>query len=157
MQQPSPWGALSDIRLATQNRSRRNRFDQTALQNQAQYLFRILMTNCVIGVQSNSQEMVPSANASYKKVAKRKCKHQDQAKGLCRIMPWNREIDFDLNVSTITSECFQMNSGSTKRALSQSQYSNWIFLFSCVRKVPSIDSMCFFAYAGFIGDQLYSP
>ncbi len=25
-----------------------------------------------------------------------KCKHQDQVKGLCRRMPWNREIDFDL-------------------------------------------------------------
>jgi hypothetical protein len=28
------------------------------------------MTNIVIGVQSNSQEMVPSTNASYQKVAK---------------------------------------------------------------------------------------
>jgi hypothetical protein len=39
-------------------------------QNQAQYSFEILMTNCGIGVQSNSQEMAPSANASYYKVAK---------------------------------------------------------------------------------------
>ncbi len=50
--------------------SRRNRFDQTAWQNQAQYSFKILTTNIVIGVQSNFQEMVPSANASYLKVAK---------------------------------------------------------------------------------------
>jgi hypothetical protein len=48
-----------------QDRGRRNRFDQTAWQNQAQYSFQILMTNCVIGVQSISQEMAPSANASY--------------------------------------------------------------------------------------------
>jgi hypothetical protein len=41
-----------------------------AWQNQAQYSFKILTTNCGIGVQSNSQEMVPSANASYLKVAK---------------------------------------------------------------------------------------
>ncbi len=34
-------------------------------QNQAQYSFKILTTNIVIGVQSNSQEMAPSANASY--------------------------------------------------------------------------------------------
>jgi hypothetical protein len=26
-----------------------------------------------------------------------KCKHQDRAKGLCRKMPWNRKIDFDLD------------------------------------------------------------
>jgi hypothetical protein len=52
-----------------------------AWQNQAQYSFKILMTDCVIGVQSNFQEMVPSANASYKKVAKRKCEHQDWEKG----------------------------------------------------------------------------
>jgi hypothetical protein len=38
-----------------------------------------------------------------------KCKHQDRAKGLCRIMPWNLKIDFDLNVSTITTGCFQIN------------------------------------------------
>ncbi len=41
-----------------------------AWQNQAQYSFKILMTNIEIGVQSNSQEMVPSANASYYKVSK---------------------------------------------------------------------------------------
>ncbi len=34
-------------------------------QNQAQYSFKILTTNIVIGVQSNFQEMAPSANASY--------------------------------------------------------------------------------------------
>ena len=48
--------------------SKRNRFNQTAWQNQAQYS--LLMTNIVIGVESNSQEMAPSANASYYKVAK---------------------------------------------------------------------------------------
>jgi hypothetical protein len=53
-----------EIRLTTQY-SRRNRFNQTAWQNQAQYSFKILATNIGIGVQSNSQEMVPSANASY--------------------------------------------------------------------------------------------
>jgi hypothetical protein len=53
-----------------QDRSRRHRFNQMAWQNQAQYSFKILMSNCVIGVQSNSQEMAPSANASYYKVAK---------------------------------------------------------------------------------------
>ncbi len=36
-----------------------------AWQNQAQYSFQILMTNCEIWVQLNLQEMVPSANASY--------------------------------------------------------------------------------------------
>ncbi len=51
--------------------SKRNRFDQTAWQNQAhQYSFKNFTTNIGIGVQSNSQEMAPSANASYKKVAK---------------------------------------------------------------------------------------
>jgi hypothetical protein len=50
--------------------SKRNRFDQTAWQNQAQYSFEILTTNIVIGVQSNSQEMALNANASYQKVAK---------------------------------------------------------------------------------------
>ncbi len=64
MQQPSPWDTLSEKRLTTQY-SRRNRFNQTTWQNQAQYSFKILMTNCGIGVQLNSQEMVPSANASY--------------------------------------------------------------------------------------------
>jgi hypothetical protein len=39
-------------------------------QNQAQYSFKTLTTNFVIGVQSNSQEMAPSANASYKNFAK---------------------------------------------------------------------------------------
>ncbi len=34
-------------------------------QNQAQYSFKFLMTNIVIRVQSNSQEMAASANASY--------------------------------------------------------------------------------------------
>ncbi len=66
----SPWDALLEKRLTMQDWSRRNKFDQTALQNQAQYSFKLLMTNCVIGVQLNSQEMVPSANASYLKVAK---------------------------------------------------------------------------------------
>ena len=61
-------------RLTTQDRSRRNRFNQMAWENQAQYTFKILMTNCVIGVQSNSQEMVPSAKASYWRVGKQKCK-----------------------------------------------------------------------------------
>ncbi len=65
MQQPSPWNALLEIRLTTQDRSRKNSFNQMAWQNLAQYSFKILMTNCVIGVQSNSQEMVPSTNASY--------------------------------------------------------------------------------------------
>ncbi len=65
MQQPSLWDALLEKRLTAQDRSRRNRFNQTAWQNQAQYSFQILMTSCVIGVQSNSQEMTPSANASY--------------------------------------------------------------------------------------------
>jgi hypothetical protein len=37
------------------------------------------------------------------------CKHQDREKGLCRIMPENSKIDFDWNVSTITTGCFQMN------------------------------------------------
>ncbi len=64
MQQPSPWDALSEIRLTVQY-SRRNRFNQTAWQNQAQYSFKISTTNIVIGVQVNSQEMAPSANASY--------------------------------------------------------------------------------------------
>ncbi len=64
MQQPSPWDALLETRLTMQY-SRRNRFDQTVWQNQAQYSFKILMTNCGIGVQSNSQKMAPSANASY--------------------------------------------------------------------------------------------
>ena len=64
MQQPSPWDTLSEIRL-TKQYSKRNRFDQTAWQNQAQYSFKILTTNIVIGLQSNSQEMAPSANASY--------------------------------------------------------------------------------------------
>ncbi len=64
MQQPSPWDSLSEIRLTMQH-SRRNRFDQTAWQNQAQYSFWISTTNIGIGVQSNSQEMAPSANASY--------------------------------------------------------------------------------------------
>jgi hypothetical protein len=50
--------------------SRRNWFDQTAWQNQALYSFKMSTTNCGIGVQSNSQEMAPSANASYQKVAK---------------------------------------------------------------------------------------
>ncbi len=45
MQQPSPWDALLEDRLTMQDRSRRNRFDQTAWQNQAQYSFQILMTN----------------------------------------------------------------------------------------------------------------
>jgi hypothetical protein len=40
-----------------QDRSRRNRFDQTAWQNQTQYSFQISMTNFAIGVQLNSQEM----------------------------------------------------------------------------------------------------
>jgi hypothetical protein len=39
-------------------------------QNQAQYSFKTLMTNCVSGLQLNSQEMAPSANASSKKIAK---------------------------------------------------------------------------------------
>ena len=64
MQQPSSWDALLEIRLAKQY-SKRNRFDQMAQQNQAQYSFKILTTNIGIGVQSNSQEMAPSANASY--------------------------------------------------------------------------------------------
>jgi hypothetical protein len=64
MQQFSPWDSLSEIRLTTQY-SRRNRFNQTARQNQAQYSSKILTTNIVIGVQSISQELVPSANASY--------------------------------------------------------------------------------------------
>ncbi len=38
-------------------------FDKTAQQNQEQYS--LLKTDSVIGVQSNSQEMVPSANTSY--------------------------------------------------------------------------------------------
>jgi hypothetical protein len=50
--------------------SKRNRSNQMAWQNQAQYSFKILMTNIGIGVQSNSQEMAPSANASYLIVAK---------------------------------------------------------------------------------------
>jgi hypothetical protein len=50
--------------------SKRKRFDQTAWQNQAQHSFKILKTNIVIGVKSNSQEMTPSANASYQKFAK---------------------------------------------------------------------------------------
>ncbi len=50
--------------------SKRNKFDQMAWQNQAQYAFKILTTNCGIGVQLNSQEMAPSTNASYLKVAK---------------------------------------------------------------------------------------
>jgi hypothetical protein len=37
-----------------QDRSRGNKFNQTAWQNQAQYSFKTLMTNCVIGVQLNS-------------------------------------------------------------------------------------------------------
>jgi hypothetical protein len=41
-----------------------------AWQNQAQYSFKISTTNIVIGVQSNPQEMAPSANASYQIVAK---------------------------------------------------------------------------------------
>ncbi len=65
MQKPSPWDALSEIRLTIQERSRRNRFDQMAWQNQAQYSLQILTNNCVIGVQSNSQEMAPSATVSY--------------------------------------------------------------------------------------------
>ncbi len=65
MQQTSPWDALLEERLTTQDRSRRNRFCKMAWQNQAQYSFQILMTNCVIGVQSNSQEMAPSANVGY--------------------------------------------------------------------------------------------
>ncbi len=37
-----------------------------------------------------------------------KCKHQDRANGLCRKMPWNRKIDFDL-------ECLNYhNRGYTK-------------------------------------------
>ncbi len=62
MQQPSPWDALLEKRLTMQDRSRRNRFNQTAWQNQAQYYFRISMTNSVIGVQWNP-----------KNGAKRKC------------------------------------------------------------------------------------
>ncbi len=64
MQQPSPWDALLEIRLTTQY-SKRNRFNQTEWQNQAQYFFKILTNNIVVGVQSNSQEMAPSAIASY--------------------------------------------------------------------------------------------
>ncbi len=41
MQQPSPWDAFSVDRLTTQDRSRRNRFNQMAWQNQAQYSFQI--------------------------------------------------------------------------------------------------------------------
>ena len=52
LQQPSPWDALPEIRLTMQH-SRRNRFDQTAWQYQAQYSFEILMTIIGIGVQSN--------------------------------------------------------------------------------------------------------
>jgi hypothetical protein len=52
-----------------QDRSRRNKFNQTAWQNQAQHSFKILVTNCVIVVQSNSQEMAPNVNASNYKVA----------------------------------------------------------------------------------------
>ncbi len=40
MQQPSPWDAPSEIRL-TKQYSKRNRFNQTAWQNQAQYSFKI--------------------------------------------------------------------------------------------------------------------
>ncbi len=65
MQQPSPWDALSEKRLTVQDRSRRNRFDQRVWKNQALYSFEFSMTNCVIGVQLNSQEMAPSVNASY--------------------------------------------------------------------------------------------
>jgi hypothetical protein len=49
----------------TMQYSRRNRFNQMAWQNQAQYSFKILTTNIVMGVQLNSQKMVPSANTSY--------------------------------------------------------------------------------------------
>jgi hypothetical protein len=45
--------------------SKRNRFNQMAWQNQAQYSFKILTTNCGFGVQLKSQEMAPSANANY--------------------------------------------------------------------------------------------
>ncbi len=64
MQQPSSWDTLLEIRL-TKQYSKRNRFDQTAWQNQAQYSFKILTANIGIGIQPNSQEMAPSANASY--------------------------------------------------------------------------------------------
>jgi hypothetical protein len=50
--------------------SKRNRFNQMVWQNQAHYSFKILTTNIGIGVQSNSQEMEHSANASYSNVAK---------------------------------------------------------------------------------------
>jgi hypothetical protein len=40
-----------------------------------------------------------------------KWEHQDQAKGLCRKMPWNREIDFDLNVTAFATGCFQNDKG----------------------------------------------
>ncbi len=66
-----------------------------AWQNQAQYSFKMLMTNIGIGVQSNSQEMVQAQMQATKKLPS-KCEHQDQVKGLCRKMPWNREMDFDL-------------------------------------------------------------
>ncbi len=50
MQQPSPWDTLLEIRL-TMWYGKRNRFDQTAWQNQAQHSFKISTTNCGIGVQ----------------------------------------------------------------------------------------------------------
>ncbi len=40
MQQPSPWDALSEKRSTMQDRSRRNRFNQKAWQNQARYSFK---------------------------------------------------------------------------------------------------------------------
>jgi hypothetical protein len=53
------------------------------------------MTNIGIGVQSNSQEMAPSANASYKKVAKQ-MQAPRPGKRVVQENALKREIDFDL-------------------------------------------------------------
>jgi hypothetical protein len=80
--------------------SKGNRFNQTAWQNQAQYSFKILTINIGIGVQSNSQEMAPSANASYKKVAKqmraprsgKRVVQENALKPWARLWPWMSQL-----------------------------------------------------------------
>ncbi len=40
-----------------------------------------------------------------------KCKHQDRAKGLCRKMPWNCAIDFDLECLNYHNRVFSNDKG----------------------------------------------
>ncbi len=72
MQQPTPWDALLEVRLTMHDRSRRNRFNQTAWQNQAHY--------------SNFDDQL--CNWSTIKLLRNGAKHKCKLLKICQAQMW---------------------------------------------------------------------